>query len=654
MRILIVDDSAIMRKLIRRELESLEVEIYEANDGEEALTKIEEIKPHLVTMDVDMPKMNGFEAVRNIRTGKTGLPKEVKDKLPIVFLTANDTPEGRDEGFESGASEFITKPFVQGELASAVEKLLNPDQVLKGMTALVVEDQKIARMVLTNILEREGIKLLLADNGKSGYEMFIEHEKEIDIVITDYMMPGMDGSELCQKIRHELGNKLVPIIFLSAMSERGSVLDIFRVGATDYIVKPFSKEELLARIRVHLEHAILNKTLQNHVRDLKHLNKLKDDLLSITSHDLRSPITGILGFTDILLEDDVLNEDHKEYLGHIKDSSEFLLALINDILDLSRVQSDEYNIEKQPLYAEDLIHSSLNTLRYMATPKRITLDFENTADKPAWVFGDKGALIRIFNNLLSNAIKFTPANGKVGTVVETDEENRVVISITDNGLGIPEDKIPQLFDRFSKASRAGTAGEKSTGLGLAITKELVERHDGLIEVESEEGKGSCFKLIFPLIAPSDTEEVDKRDIVKNADNEQGNQIRILVADDNPANLKLVRTMLSKKGYEIVGVEDGQAAYDAYIDNTEQPEADETGFDLILMDVNMPLMDGFEATGRIREFEEENNIESIPIIALTAGSGETWEMSCIKAGMNGYIAKPLILADIVKTIQTFCN
>jgi len=651
MKILIVDDSSLIRRMIRQDLDTDKYEVFEAHDGLEAIKMVEEIQPDLITMDVDMPNMNGYEAVQKIRTEIKLYAEGDKRQVPIIFVTANDTVEGRKKGFEVGATDFIVKPFTKGEVSTTIEKLLNNKSGLRGQTALIAEDSKIPRLLLERVLKSEGVNCILAVNGKEAFDLFKKNEADIDIVITDFMMPVMNGDELCRKIRTETENRLVPIIFLSAMSEKKSILHIFKAGASDYIIKPFVKEELISRIKVHLESRILNRKLIGQVHELKRLGKLQDDFLAITSHDLRSPLTGILGFTELLLEDQELNDKHKEYLKNVMDSGAFLLDLINDILDLGRVQSENHDVVKSTLSVEEIINSTTNTIRHMATPKGINLEVENRCKKQPFILGEKGSLIRIFNNLLSNAIKFTPKNGSVKQRIEQEDENSVTISVIDSGIGISEDKIPLLFDRFSKISRLGTAGEKSTGLGMSITKELIDSHEGTIDVTSEVGRGSCFKVTFPLLKNLE-KGLNLKDSSENAgagDFEAG-KVRILLADDNHLNVKLATTLLNKKGYQVASTNDGKEVLEAYINSINKVNESGEVFDIIFMDLEMPIMHGYEATNKIRKFEKKMGIQPIPIIAMTAGNKSSWEEKGRAVGMNGYVAKPLNMDQIAKVIQ----
>jgi CheY-like chemotaxis protein/two-component sensor histidine kinase len=654
MKLLIVDDSLMMRRIIRKEFENSEFEIIEAADGIEALAQIEQHKPDLITMDVDMPKMDGFETVKKINADSEKYSKANGEKIPIIFITANDTIDGRSKGFEVGAAEFVTKPFLSGEVSSVAKLLLKPEEFLENRTVLIAEDSRTSRELLNTMIKREGFKTILAENGIEAFELMKSQQNSIDMVITDYIMPEMNGDELCIKIRQDLGNKTVPIIFLSGLTERKYILKIFKSGASDYIVKPFAKEELLARVRVHLKSMAMSRKLSSQVMELKRLSKLKDDFLAITSHDLRAPLNGILGFTDLLLDEEGFTDTQMEYLRHVKDSGDFLLSLINDILDLGKLQSEGGDLEKDVLSLDKIIVSSMNTIHHMASPKNIELKLESKAKNPVYILGNDASLIRVFNNILSNAIKFTPTGGEIRQILELiDDGTKISISIIDNGIGIAADKLPNLFNKYSNVSKSGTAGEKGTGLGMSITKELVERHDGTIHVTSELDKGTCFQLIFPLAQNEEnipkTGTSDEKIAKKGANQKEKADIKILLVDDNQLNLKLAKTVFEKNGYKVECVVDGLEAKKMVSKNVNSSD---TKFDLIFMDIQMPVMNGLEATEAIRDLEKEASLEPVCIIAMTAASSESERIASKKAGMDAFITKPINMKEVEKVMKQF--
>ncbi|MCP4146986.1 MAG: HAMP domain-containing histidine kinase [bacterium] len=239
--------------------------------------------------------------------------------------------------------------------------------------------------------------------------------------------------------------------------------------------------------------------LKQQYEALQEVTKLKDDFLAVTTHDLRSPITAILGFADLLTMDERLDPVDLKRVNHIKSSAEFLANLVSDVLDISRLESGNTQLKLKPLPVSKIIDSSVNTLHYMALPKEIAIRFCDNAQGKDMVKGDSDAMLRVMNNLISNAVKFTPKGGNIDVTLESTAQS-VDISVSDTGIGIAEDKIPLLFQTYSPASRKGTDGEKGTGLGLSITRTIVQKHDGDITVNSREEEGTCFTVTIPRIA----------------------------------------------------------------------------------------------------------------------------------------------------------
>ncbi|MFA5904247.1 MAG: hybrid sensor histidine kinase/response regulator [Desulfobacula sp.] len=367
---------------------------------------------------------------------------------------------------------------------------------LEDLQILVVEDSDSARERIVSSLKELQVGIWEADDGVTALEKIRQNPDKIDLVISDLHMVQMDGDELCRKIRTELMMTALPVIILSADIDKKTTIDLFKAGATDYLYKPFIHEELVARIHVHLKQEKMKKVLKKNVIELQALDKMKNDFLAVCSHDLKSPLSCIVGFADILTRE-IENPDHIEMLKDILSSGEDLLSLINDILDLSRAEAERQEMEMDPIEPAKIISGCIHLLESAASLKHISLSMVDKAGETQ-IMGNASALSRIFNNLITNAIKFTPEKGQISITVKISDDNTLTVSVMDNGIGIPENKINELFTRYSRLSRKGTAGEKSTGLGLAIAKELAQHHRGTISVKSREGKGSIFKVSFPI------------------------------------------------------------------------------------------------------------------------------------------------------------
>lgn len=500
MNILAVDDSAAVRKRIRMELEEGGYEVFEAVDGVDVFKVLLSLRPDLITMDVDMPNMNGFDACRKLREDRYDrLFRDRKGgRIPIVFLTATDTLEGRARGFEAGATEFIVKPFEKGELLKAVNRILKPENLLQGLTAVVADDSRTIRNIVADSLKSLGVNVLEAENGVEAIRHIKANIAGIDIVITDLEMPQMGGEELCRQIRKELLLKDPPIIVLTAMSERGTLLNLYDAGATDYLMKPFVREELLARLKVHLDVRLLNRELQKRIDTLKKLDRIKDRFLAVCSHDLRSPLNGIIGLTSLMQEEENLTDENKEFLAMIIQSGEYLLNLIENLLDIHRIASDENAMDMKPISIIDVAKTCIDALKFLAYPKNIELSVEDRSGGRK-INGDMLSLTRVINNLLSNSIKFTPRGGKVSVSIEAVNESKVSLTVSDTGVGIPESKLKRLMETKKVSSEKGTEGEGGTGLGLTIVREIAGKHDAAFDVKSTVGVGSKFIITFPAI-----------------------------------------------------------------------------------------------------------------------------------------------------------
>lgn len=354
MKILVVDDSAMIRSLIRKELQEEGYHVVEAQDGPDALRHLAEgFQPDLITLDIDMPKMDGFETCRLFLDRQSRQdPGYAEDRrIPIVFITANDKMKDRVKGFNMGATDFVTKPFARGRLLEIINKILKPKKFLKGMSALVVDDSEIARKIVTDNLQREGLKVMEAGDGREAYEIMKQKADEIDIVISDLLMPEMDGEELCNRIRKELRLKELPVIFLTAIADHTKLLTVFQAGATDYLVKPFFKEELLARINVHLERTQLNRELKETIQQLQSIQEekaLKEkmqvalEMAGGICHEMNQPLQNITGSAEILGMNLASDSPAYRHISKIKDQVDHLGAITKKLMRITRYKTKAY------------------------------------------------------------------------------------------------------------------------------------------------------------------------------------------------------------------------------------------------------------------------------------------------------------------------
>ena len=635
-QILVVDDSLTMRSAIRRELGTDRCEIIEAANGLEALDLIEKgLTPALVTLDVEMPKLDGFGTCEELFG-----PRFAKQfahchngRVPVVFITASNSLAERRRGFELGAIDFIAKNFEPGTLAHLIYRLLRPNDRLHGINVLLVDDSGSVRSIVGKALREEGVTVTEAEDGNRAFEILCNRMSDTDLVITDIDMPGLDGHALCQRIRRELGLTELPVVFFTG-TDQNQRLRAFTSGATDCLAKPFIKEEMVARLLVHLEKVQLHRRLKRTVSELRSALQWQSEMLATLSHDMRAPLNGVLGFSELLLAEPKRPAEERENIEMIQHSGQLLLTLIDDVLTLARQESDQSELEIQPVRLIDLARKSVINLQHLAKLKEQQLTLTSSLPD-AVVMGHAESLIRVFNNLLSNAVKFTPTQGRINLEIAANGPDEVAITVADTGIGITQEKLLLLFDRYTRLSRPGTAGEAGTGLGMSIVKEFVDLHRGQISVTSTPGQGTRFRITLPRSSaqPASSDRFGQQTKPVETHKEQlcrriaGH--RVLVAEDNPVNQAVTRTLLANAGCTVTIASNGREALTALLATSAPP------FDIVLMDMEMPDMDGVTATRAIRAA----GLGTLPIIGLTGNDQESDRARCLFAGMNDHLVKP---------------
>ena len=647
-KILVVDDSAVIRGTVKHELGS-GYEYREARHGLEALQIIQAgFTPDLVLLDIEMPELDGFGTCARLYSEEftDRFPHRTKGRVPVIFLTAQDALTARRRGYELGAVDFVSKKFVPGSLAVLVHKILHPGKRLEGIQVLLVDDSRTIRQIVANALAEVGVSVIEAVDGLEAYTILCNRLSSIDLVVTDIDMPCMNGTELCQRIRRELGLTDLPIVFFTG-SDQARRIEAFQSGATDCLVKPFIKEEMIARLTTHIDKARLNSRLRQAIGQMQGHLQNQRDLLATLSHDMRSPLSGIMGFADVLFMGPNRTPAELENISLIKQSGQMLLSLVNDILTVSKQQSAPSDLELKPLALEPLVTRSVALFQGIATRKKQSITFTTTTDRTT-VAGHSEALTRVFNNLLSNALKFTPEGGKVTVSLVASPPDHVAVVVSDNGIGIPPDKLVHLFDRYTRVSQSGTAGEASTGLGMSIVREFVDAHKGQISVTSRPGQTTEFRIIIPLL-PIAAEPAAPGMLSGKAEtphtqlSRQLQSLRVLVADDNKVNHMLASAILANAGCTVKTSVNGRDAVSLILANPAD-------FDVVFMDMKMPVMDGLAATRAIRAA----GLAALPIIALTGNVDENDNQLCREAGMNGFLTKPFTPRALMEVIVRHCH
>ncbi len=350
---------------------------------------------------------------------------------------------------------------------------------------LIVDDNHENIKVLGIALKDKDYNLTVAFNGPDALEIL--DTTAVDLVLLDVMMPGMDGFEVCRRVKANPNLKDIPIIFITALTETSNIVKGFEVGGVDYITKPFKKEELFARVNTQLQ-------IQNQRRQLEQTIQSRDKLYSIIAHDLRSPLANIKTILTALSEGHIDHDSFETLVPMPQKSTNETYDLLENLLYWSRSQLDNLKPQKGECDVKSIVTETFDLLKPNADKKEILLEMELNGAKE--MLADKNMMKTVLRNLTSNAIKFTPKGGTI-TLATGEDNGYTQLLVKDTGLGIKKENIEKLFNKSSNFTTTGTESEKGSGLGLKLTYEFVKQHGGEINVESEEGKGSVFTVSIP-------------------------------------------------------------------------------------------------------------------------------------------------------------
>lgn len=436
--------------------------------------------------------------------------------------------------------------------------------------------------------------------------------------------------------------------------------DIGRLSSYELTARHHSGETFCARITCSIVRVGSQKTMVIAARDISQekealealkmardaaeiTSKAKTEFLANMSHELRTPMNGILGLADLLREAP-LSEEHREYLNALNGSAESLLTILNDILDFSKIEAGEMQVDQRPFSLRKVLEHVCDLMRSVATKKGILLSLDMPEDTEEWFLGDANRLQQVLMNLVGNAIKFTE-KGSVCVIADVQTHSNgaahVNVHVRDTGIGIPEHYITKLFNKFSQVDSTNTRKFGGTGLGLAICKQLIELMGGTISVKSVEGKGSCFSFLLNL--PISSSQAAQKREVATMPTAYASKMTVLMVEDHAVNQMLLSRVLEKAGFhDVVIAKNGAEAVAA---------CKEKDFDLVFMDCQMPVMDGYAATRAIREYEEETGRTRMPIVGITANVLSRDKEACFKAGMDAYLSKPFKLDRLNQTILT---
>ncbi len=521
----------------------------------------------------------------------------------------------------------------------------------KEYLVLVVDDDEyvhqLTRMVLRGFsFEGCPIRLASALSAKEAMYYLSTHD-QVAVALVDVVMETDNaGLELVNHIRNEFNNNEVRLLIRTGQPGAAPEESVFQ----DYDINDYlSKTDLTAhKLRMALLNALrsyrdirrageLQKQIMQAEQDKQaaaSASEAKSLFLAHMSHEIRTPLNGIIGLADILSQTS-LDQTQNQYVKTIYSSGEALLSIINDILDFSKIEAGKLELETINFSLEELCSSLRDLFTFQFKEKNLYFDIQLDKQCPTYLSGDPLRIKQVLLNLISNSIKFTQQGGITLSVKVLQPQPTLTLQFTirDTGIGIPENKQKELFEAFTQVDSSTTRKYGGTGLGLQICKLLIEAMGGGITVKSEHDQGAAFTFDIRLNEGQKPEEIEEKKV--DSRHLENSEVRILVAEDNRTNQLVVGAMLKRLGYQYNVCDNGQQALDALADKQYQ---------IVLMDCQMPILDGFAATKKIRQ---QDTLKDLPIIALTAGATSKEQSLCYEAGMNDFLSKPITL-NVLKT------
>jgi len=640
-RILLADDNADMREYVTRLL-SARYHVEAVADGSAALSAIKRARPELVLSDVMMPNLDGFGLLRELRADP-----ELAD-LPVILLSARAGNEASSEGLEAGADDYLVKPFAARELLARVETHLQ--------LAALRANAEAERRKLHSVFMQAPVPVAVLMGDDLRYE--VANSSYCEVVGRNVL--GLTLRESYPELGDHAVFSALESVYRSGQSihdpelcvplvRRGTKRDTF----FDYVAQPLrAADGSITGIIIIAVEITEQVQIRQRINDLRaaaeNASRAKDEFLSTLSHELRTPLSAIIGWSSILLGGNLPDEQRHKALETIERNARAQARLIEDMLDLSRIEQGKLVLSVGPLEVVRVAEAAIEAVRPAAEAKNIRL--QPVLDSHATIVGDGDRLQQVVWNLLSNAIKFTHKGGRVQLRVRRDRSH-VEIAVADDGQGIDPSFLPHVFDRFRQADPSFSRRAGGLGLGLAIVRSLVELHGGTVSAHSDGlGRGATFLVRLPMaplradrVSPPPDPTPGARALNFECPPELRG-LRVLVVDDEPDTRTLLCYLLEQCEARVLSV--GSA-----VEALQQLQ--ERQFDVLISDVGMPEVDGYELARRVRRLPPSQN-GRIPAVALTAYARAEDRTNALRAGFNMHLTKPIEPNELVVVVATVTN
>jgi len=648
--ILIVDDSTLVNDSLSKSLQAKGFDVTQAFTISQAKNMLQLHSFDYTLLDLELPDGVGEDILPYLQEQKN---------MKVIVLTSSRDKQRREKLFNFNiVVDYIIKERYFDDMELAIVQLIQKVATNHTLNMLIVEDSQIMLGYLQNLLSKRGFNVFTASSGKAALEII--GKEKIDGMIIDLEMPIMDGTMLLDLIKKDKKNLLTQIMILSGTNDLDKVARVIKKGANDFMKKPFSNEELILKIDKMMqdvkqqkvikeqEEALFkkNKELERKYKELeiankkiKAANKSKSNFLSVMSHEIRTPLNAIIGFVQLLKKDET-DPKKQKYLETVDKSSQMLTNVINDILDISKIESGKFKLEMTSFNPKEEFHLLYMLFEQSAILKGVELVDNISPSLPQFLKSDILRIKQILSNLLSNAIKFTPSGKKISLNIEFNKEKSTLMcEVQDEGIGISKENVVNVTKAFTQADDSTSRKYGGTGLGLSIVKNLLKLFHSTLIIKSELGSGSSFSFELDVeivkTIENQTTEIDSSNI--HFENK-----KILVAEDNKTNQMLINILLDDMNIDVTMANDGLEVQTLY---------EKDSYDMVLMDINMPNMNGIDAMLEIKKLQKKIN-KFIPIVALTANAISGDKQKYIRLGFDDYLAKPLDNTELVTTLNKY--
>jgi signal transduction histidine kinase len=523
---------------------------------------------------------------------------------------------------------------------------------------MLVDDRRENLLALENIIKRDEVEIHKAQSAPDALALLLEHEFALALI--DVQMPGMNGFELAQIMRSVERSRDIPIIFVTASeSEKQHIFDGYELGAVDYLLKPLLAPIVRSKVSVFVDLYQKKLTLMQKLKEVETLrdvaesaSRAKSNFLANMSHEIRTPLGAVLGFAELLRIKEQSPEEREHCINAITRNGQLLLQLLDDILDLSKIEAQNIEVDRVTVSLADLLQDIRAVYEHKASEKGIRLRIETEGRLPREISTDILRLKQILYNIIGNALKFTE-RGEIRVQVAYNPRSyagALLFQVRDTGCGLSDAEAGRIFQPFMQADGSSTRRFGGTGLGLIISKRLAHLLGGdVVLVESQSRVGSTFQVTCDPGPVQEFQLVDGESLLKKENGKVAglmdaamrlDDIQVLVVDDSPDNRNLLSRIISRFGAKVDTASDGSEAVRKALGGS---------FDVVLMDIQMPGTDGLEATAQLRSQGYRK-----PILALTAHAMKEEQGRCLNAGCDAHLCKPVNFRKLVQCIAEYAG